>query len=117
VLKEICSLVEGPVSAEVIAVDADGMVREGESAVDESMLTGEAIPVAKAVGAELTGGTVNGTGALLMEARRVGSETLLAQIVKLVSEAQRSRAPVQRVRIEWQRVSFRESCLRRSRPL
>ena len=79
------------------AVPVDGVVREGESAVDESMLTGEAIPVAKAAGAELTGGTVNGTGALLMEARRVGAETILAQIVKLVSEAQRSRAPVQRV--------------------
>ena len=79
------------------AVPVDGVVREGESAVDESMLTGEAIPVAKAAGADLTGGTVNGTGALLMEARRVGTETLLAQIVKLVGEAQRSRAPVQRV--------------------
>ena len=79
------------------AVPVDGIVREGESAVDESMLTGEPIPVSKIPGAELTGGTVNGTGSLLMEARRVGSETLLAQIVKLVSEAQRSRAPVQRV--------------------
>jgi Cu+-exporting ATPase len=79
------------------AVPVDGVVREGQSTVDESMLTGEAIPVAKAAGAELTGGTVNGTGAMLMEARRVGSETILAQIVKLVSEAQRSRAPVQRV--------------------
>jgi Cu+-exporting ATPase len=79
------------------AVPVDGIVCEGQSTVDESMLTGEAIPVAKAPEAELTGGTVNGTGALLMEARRVGSETILAQIVKLVAEAQRSRAPVQRV--------------------
>ena len=79
------------------AVPVDGVVREGASAVNESMLTGEPIPVAKSIGAELTGGTVNGSGALLMEARRVGSETILAQIVKLVSEAQRSRAPVQRV--------------------
>ena len=79
------------------AVPVDGVVREGSSALDESMLTGEAIPVSKGVGAELTGGTVNGSGALLMEARRVGSETILAQIVRMVSDAQRSRAPVQRV--------------------
>ena len=79
------------------AVPVDGVVHEGVTTVDESMLTGEPAPVPKAVGAELTGGTVNGSGSLVMEARRVGSETILAQIVKLVSEAQRSRAPVQRV--------------------
>jgi Cu+-exporting ATPase len=79
------------------AVPVDGVVREGESAVDESMLTGEAIPVAKSAGDAVTGGTVNGTGGLLMEARRVGSETVLAQIVRMVTVAQRSRAPVQRV--------------------
>jgi P-type Cu+ transporter len=79
------------------AIPLDGVVKEGESAVNESMLTGEPIPVAKAAGNEVTGGTINGSGAFLMEARRVGSETLLAQIVKLVSDAQRSRAPVQRI--------------------
>ena len=79
------------------AVPVDGVVHEGTSTVNESMLTGEPMPVAKAPGAELTGGTVNGSGSLVMEAGRVGSETTLAQIVKLVSEAQRSRAPVQRV--------------------
>ncbi|WP_299619702.1 heavy metal translocating P-type ATPase [Pelagibius sp.] len=79
---------------EKIAVD--GLVVEGESAVDESMLTGEAQPVPKKPGDPVTGGTVNGTGSLLFEAERVGRETVLAQIVKLVSEAQRSRAPAQR---------------------
>ncbi len=79
---------------EKIAVD--GKVLEGESAVDESMLTGEAVPVKKAPGDTLTGGTVNGTGSLVFEAERVGRDTVLAQIVKLVGEAQRSRAPAQR---------------------
>ena len=79
---------------EKIAVD--GRVVEGESAVDESMLTGEAQPVPKRPGDPVTGGTVNGTGSLLFEAERVGRETVLAQIVKLVNEAQRSRAPAQR---------------------
>ena len=79
---------------EKIAVD--GRVVEGESAVDEAMLTGEAQPVPKKPGDPVTGGTVNGTGSLLFEAERVGRETVLAQIVKLVSEAQRSRAPAQR---------------------
>jgi Cu+-exporting ATPase len=78
-------------------VPADGVVLEGGSTVDESMMTGEPIPVEKGVGSRVTGGTVNGTGSLVMRAERVGSETLLAQIVRLVSEAQRSRAPIQRL--------------------
>jgi Cu+-exporting ATPase len=78
-------------------VPADGIVMEGRSAVDESMLTGEPLAVEKVVGAKLIGGTVNGTGSLLMRAERVGSATLLAHIVRLVGEAQRSRAPVQRL--------------------
>jgi P-type Cu+ transporter len=78
-------------------VPTDGVVREGESAVDESMLTGEAMPAEKAVGDKVTGGTLNSTGSFVMEAERVGSETILAHIVKLVSEAQRSRAPMQRL--------------------
>jgi Cu+-exporting ATPase len=76
-------------------VPVDGAVLSGESAVDESMITGEPIPVTKRAGDGVTGGTVNGTGALVIEARRVGSETLLAQIVQMVAEAQRSRAPIQ----------------------
>jgi len=75
----------------------DGVVVEGSSHVDESMLTGEPMPVAKASGDPLTGGTVNRDGALLMRARKVGSETMLAQIVMLVAQAQRSKAPLQRV--------------------
>jgi Cu+-exporting ATPase len=78
-------------------VPVDGVVLDGTSAVDESMLTGEAIPVEKVAGARVTGGTVNGTGGLVMRAERVGSETLLAQIVRMVGEAQRSRAPIQRL--------------------
>ena len=78
-------------------VPVDGMVVDGRSVVDESMVTGEPIPVEKALSAKVTGGTVNGTGTFLMEAQRVGSDTLLAQIVRLVSEAQRSRAPIQRL--------------------
>src|SRR5215470_2279857 len=78
-------------------VPADGVVLEGASTVDESMMTGEPIPVEKSAGSRVTGGTVNGTGGLVMRAERVGSETLLAQIVRLVSEAQRSRAPIQRL--------------------
>jgi Cu+-exporting ATPase len=76
-------------------VPVDGEVLEGTSAVDESMLTGEPVPVAKAPGARVTGGTINGNGALLMRADRVGADTVLAQIVRVVGEAQRSRAPVQ----------------------
>ena len=78
-------------------VPVDGVVVEGRSAVDESMLTGESIPVEKTAGERVTGGTLNGSGGLVMRAERVGSETLLAQIVRVVGEAQRSRAPIQRV--------------------
>lgn len=78
-------------------IPVDGVVLEGQSAVDESMVTGEPVPVEKAVGAQVVGGTLNGTGGLVMRAEHVGSETLLAQIVKMVGEAQRSRAPIQRL--------------------
>jgi P-type Cu+ transporter len=78
-------------------VPVDGVVLEGYSAVDESMVTGEAIPVEKQAGDRLTGGTMNTTGTLLFRAERVGSDTLLAQIVRMVGEAQRSRAPIQRL--------------------
>jgi Cu+-exporting ATPase len=76
-------------------VPVDGVVVEGHSTVDEAMITGEPMPVEKQPGAPLVGGTVNGTGGLVMRAERVGAETLLAQIVRLVGEAQRSRAPIQ----------------------
>jgi Cu+-exporting ATPase len=76
-------------------VPVDGVVLEGESAINESMLTGEPMPAAKAPGDKVTGATVNTTGSLVMRAERVGSETLLAQIVALVAAAQRSRAPIQ----------------------
>jgi P-type Cu+ transporter len=78
-------------------VPVDGTVNEGGSAVDESMVTGEPIPVDKSVGDRVTGGTLNSNGSFVMLAERVGSETLLAQIVKVVGEAQRSRAPMQRL--------------------
>jgi Cu+-exporting ATPase len=78
-------------------VPVDGSVVEGKSAVDESMVTGESMPVAKQPGDRLIGGTVNGTGALLMRAEKVGAETMLARIVTMVAEAQRSRAPIQRM--------------------
>ncbi|HOX08357.1 MAG TPA: heavy metal translocating P-type ATPase [Planctomycetota bacterium] len=78
-------------------VPVDGTVREGTSAVDESMITGEPVPVEKRPGAALIGGTLNGDGALLMRAEKVGADTLLAHIVRMVGEAQRSRAPVQRL--------------------
>jgi Cu+-exporting ATPase len=76
-------------------IPVDGIILEGSTSVDESMLTGEAIPVEKAKGDKVTGGTVNGTGTFVMEAQRVGADTLLAQIVRMVSDAQRSRAPIQ----------------------
>ncbi len=78
-------------------VPVDGVVLEGASAVDESMLTGEPVPVEKTPGSRVTGGTVNGTGSFVMRAERVGSDTLLAQIVRMVGEAQRTRAPIQRL--------------------
>jgi len=78
-------------------VPVDGVVAEGHSSVDESMISGEPIPVEKEAGARVIGGTLNGTGGLVMRAERVGADTLLAQIVRMVGEAQRSRAPVQRL--------------------
>jgi Cu+-exporting ATPase len=78
-------------------VPVDGVALEGSSAVDESMVTGEPVPVLKGPGAKVTGATINGTGALVIRAERVGADTLLAQIVRMVSEAQRSRAPIQRL--------------------
>jgi len=78
-------------------IPVDGIVQQGNSSVDESMVTGEAIPVEKNAGDRLIGATVNSTGSLLMRAEKVGGETLLAQIVKMVSEAQRSRAPIQKL--------------------
>jgi Cu+-exporting ATPase len=78
-------------------IPVDGAVLEGASSVDESMMTGEPIPVEKGPASRVTGGTVNGTGGFVMRAERVGRETLLAQIVQMVSEAQRSRAPIQRL--------------------
>ena len=78
-------------------VPVDGVVLEGRSSIDESMVTGEPIPVEKLAGERVTGGTVNGTGSLIMRAERVGADTLLSRIVQMVSEAQRSRAPIQRL--------------------
>jgi len=78
-------------------VPVDGSVTEGHSSVDESMVSGEPVPVEKSTGDKVIGGTINGTGTLVMRAERVGGATLLAQIVKMVSEAQRTRAPIQRL--------------------
>ena len=78
-------------------VPVDGKVQEGTTSVDESMVTGESIPVEKITGAWVTGGTINGTGGIVMVAERVGRDTMLARIVQMVSEAQRSRAPIQRL--------------------
>ena len=78
-------------------IPIDGEIVEGRSSIDESLVTGESLPVLKDPGAKLIGGTINGTGSFVMRAERVGGETLLAQIVQMVSEAQRSRAPIQRL--------------------
>ncbi|QDT29460.1 heavy metal translocating P-type ATPase [Gimesia panareensis] len=78
-------------------VPVDGTVEEGKSLIDESMITGEPVPVSKEQGADVIGGTVNQTGSFLMKAQKVGGETLLSQIIQMVSNAQRSRAPIQRV--------------------
>lgn len=75
----------------------DGVVLDGHSSVDESMVTGEPIPVEKNPGDKIIGATVNGTGGLIMEAQRVGTDTLLSQIVQMVAQAQRSRAPIQKL--------------------
>jgi Cu+-exporting ATPase len=79
------------------SVPVDGVVLEGRSAIEESMVTGESMPVEKAPGATVIGGTINGTGSLIMRAEKVGSDTMLARIVQMVAEAQRSRAPIQRL--------------------
>jgi Cu2+-exporting ATPase len=78
-------------------IPVDGVVSEGHSVVDESMITGEPVPVEKLVGSPVTAGTVNQTGTFLMRAEKVGADTLLAQIAHLVSDAARSRAPIQRL--------------------
>jgi Cu+-exporting ATPase len=78
-------------------VPVDGEVVDGRSSIDESMITGEPIPVEKVVGDAVTGATINGTGSLIIEAKRVGSDTMLAQIVEMVAAAQRSRAPIQKL--------------------
>ncbi|MBL8208109.1 MAG: HAD-IC family P-type ATPase, partial [Blastocatellia bacterium] len=78
-------------------VPVDGIVTDGASSIDEAMITGEPLPVEKTVGSKVTGGTINGTGSFVMRAERVGQDTLLSQIVQMVADAQRSRAPIQRV--------------------
>src|SRR5208283_1610827 len=78
-------------------IPIDGVVLDGSSAVDESMITGESVPVEKTAASRVIGATVNGNGSLVMRAERVGSETMLAQIVQMVSQAQRTRAPIQRL--------------------
>ncbi len=79
------------------SIPVDGVVLEGRSSVDESMITGESIPVEKSAGSQVIGATINSTGSFIMHAERVGSETLLARIVQMVGQAQRSRAPIQRL--------------------
>jgi Cu+-exporting ATPase len=78
-------------------IPVDGMLLEGSSSIDESMISGEPIPVEKSANAKVTAGTINGTGSFIMKAERVGAQTLLAQIVQLVAQAQRTRAPIQRI--------------------
>src|SRR5690606_10182905 len=78
-------------------VPVDGVVVEGRSAIDESMISGEPLPVEKREGDAVVGGTVNGTGSFVMTVTKTGEDTLLAQIVRMVAEAQRSRAPIQRL--------------------
>jgi len=78
-------------------VPVDGTVVEGHSSVDESMLTGEPVPMEKVTGDEVTGATINGSGSLVIEARRIGADTVLSQIIAMVAEAQRSRAPIQKL--------------------
>ena len=78
-------------------VPVDGVVVEGQSAIDESMITGEPIPVEKRPGSRVVGGTLNTTGGLVIRAERVGGDTLLAQIVSMVGQAQRSRAPIEKL--------------------
>jgi Cu+-exporting ATPase len=79
------------------SVPVDGVVLDGRSAIDESMVTGESMPVEKTPGAKVIGGTINGTGSLVMRAEKIGSDTMLARIVQMVAQAQRSRAPIQRL--------------------
>jgi P-type Cu+ transporter len=79
------------------SIPVDGVVLDGKSAVDESMVTGEAMPVEKDTGANLVGGTINGTGSIVMQAERVGADTMLSRIAQMVADAQRSRAPIQRL--------------------
>ena len=79
------------------SVPVDGIVRSGRSSIDESMLTGEPVPVEKTIGDAVTGGTLNGSGSFVMEAERVGNDTMLAHIMTMVAEAQRSRAPIQKM--------------------
>src|SRR5260370_41444633 len=76
-------------------IPVDGIVLDGKTSVDESMITGEPIPVGKSAGDKVTGGTLNTTGSFLMKAERVGSDTMLGRIVQMVADAQRSRAPIQ----------------------
>jgi len=78
-------------------IPVDGVVLEGKSSIDESMITGEPIPVEKNPGDRVTGATLNANGSLIMQADRVGADTLLSQIVRMVSDAQRSRAPIQKL--------------------
>ncbi len=97
-------------------VPVDGVVLDGRSSIDESMISGEPVPVEKTEGDPVTGATINGTGSLVMEATRVGSDTMLAQIVEMVSNAQRSRARSRNMPTRWRDISFRPSSVSRSCP-